>query len=114
MYMNSPVLAGGRLYGLTHRQNGRLFALDPRSGKTLWQGDPRFAENASIVHAGGLLLVLTTEGELHVFAPREDGSLDRLRKHKVAESPVWAHLAVAGGRLLVKDRTAVRVFSIEG
>ncbi len=38
LYMNTPVVAGNLLYGLSIRKRGQFFCLDADTGKTLWQG----------------------------------------------------------------------------
>jgi len=101
-YMSSPVLEGGRLYGLSHRRKGQLFCLDAASGKLLWSSEGRQAENASLVVAGGLLFVLTDAAELLV-AELSDERFAPLATYTVAESPTWAHSAMLEGRVLVKD-----------
>ena len=109
LYMSSPVLAGGRLYGLSHRKKGQLFCIDVATGKTIWLSEGRIGENASLVVAGNAVLALTTEGELIAF---EAGgpAFKVLRRYTVADSPTWAHLAVAGDGILVKDeRSLARV-----
>lgn len=102
MYMSSPALHQGRLYGLSHRNRGQLFALDAATGRTLWVGPPREADNASIVVAGPYLIAGTTNGELIVARPDAAG-LNEIRRYRTAESAVWAHPALAGDRIIVKD-----------
>jgi outer membrane protein assembly factor BamB len=101
MYMNSPVVAGGILYGLTHRNRGQFFALDLSSGKQLWTSPPRQGENAALVAAGGLLIATTTDGELVVM--RQGRAYDLIREYTLADSPIWAHPAFAAGTILIKD-----------
>jgi outer membrane protein assembly factor BamB len=106
LYMSSPVLVDGRLYGFSHRRKGQLFCLDPATGKTIWLSDGRQGDNASLVAAGGAMLALTTEGELLVF---ETGgtSFKVLKRYAVADTPAWAHLAVVDGGVLVKDERSL-------
>ena len=49
--MSSPVLAGARLLGFSHRQKGQVVALDAATGRLLWAGPGRQGESAS--HRGG-------------------------------------------------------------
>jgi outer membrane protein assembly factor BamB len=102
LYMSSPVLVAGRLYGFSHKKKGQFFCLDAATGKTLWLSEGRQGDNASLVAAGGAILALTTEGELIVL---EAGGVafKVLRRYTVAETPTWAHLAVLGDGILVKD-----------
>ncbi len=102
MYMSSPVIGGAALYGLSHRNRGQFFAIDLTSGKTLWTTVGREGENASVMLAGQLLLLSTTNGEL-IVARANPARFEEVRRYTIAESAVWAHPAVAGGAILVKD-----------
>jgi outer membrane protein assembly factor BamB len=106
MYMSSPVLVGGTLYGLTHRNRGQVFALDLASGKTLWTTQGRDGENASLVASKSWLLLSTTNGELVVGRP-DPAAFKEARRYKIADSPVWAHPALAGRQLVIKDADKV-------
>jgi outer membrane protein assembly factor BamB len=101
-YMSSPVIAAGRVCGLSHRKKGQLFCLDAATGKTVWVSDGRQGENASLVAAGSTLLVLTTEGEL-LAVDASAPQFRTLRRWTVAKTPTWAHLAVLPEGVLVKD-----------
>ncbi len=111
MYMSTPVLSGTTLYGMSNKQRGSLFALDVKSGELLWQSEGRLGENASLTDIGPALLVLTDGGELTVQEKSATGLTERA-KYKVADSPVWAALGLAGNRLLVKDKTHLTVFQV--
>ena len=102
MYMNTPVLTRGMLFGLTYRNKGQFFAVDPATGKTLWTTRGREGENAALVAAGDVLLATTTEGELVVMRP-DRAKFDQIKRYTIAESPIWAHPAPAGRGVLVKD-----------
>jgi outer membrane protein assembly factor BamB len=110
MYMSSPVLAGGLLVGLTSKRSGQIFALDPASGKTLWLGDPRQGDNAAFIVAGDRLLVLNVGGDL--LAGRIGAEPFQPEKtYEVAASTTWAHPALLGDRLLIKDKTRLTLWS---
>lgn len=101
-YLSTPVLEGGRVYGLSHRKKGQWFAVDAATGKTLWLSEGRAAENAAVLAGAGALFLLDTEGSLTVAAA--DATAFRpLRKWKVAASATWAHPVVLDGGVLVKD-----------
>ena len=102
MYMSSPVVAGGVLYGLTHKNRGQFFAVDVKTGKMLWTSPPRQAENAGLTVAGTVVIATTTEGALTVF--RQSRTVfESVRTYTVAESPIWAHPGFAAGGILIKD-----------
>jgi outer membrane protein assembly factor BamB len=101
-YMSTPVLEGGRLYGLSHRKKGQWFAVDAATGRTSWLSDGRSAENAAVLAGAGALFLLDTDGSLTVAAA--DATAFRpLRKWKVAASATWAHPVVLDEGVLVKD-----------
>jgi outer membrane protein assembly factor BamB len=102
MYMSSPVIAGGTLFGMSNRNRGHYFAIDPTNGQTLWSTRGREAENAAIVAAGGLLFILQPQAEL-VIARANRTSFDVVRRYTVADSATWAHPVVDGSRVFVKD-----------
>jgi outer membrane protein assembly factor BamB len=102
MYMSSPVLVGNTLYGLSHRNRGQFFAVDLATGRTQWTTAGREGENASVVAAAELLLLSTTNSELLV-ARANPAKFEELKRYRVAESAVWAHPAVFGRTIIVKD-----------
>jgi outer membrane protein assembly factor BamB len=107
MYMNSPVLVGNTLFGLSSLKKGQFFALDADTGKTLWQGPGRMGENAAILNLGGkVLLLLTNEANLIVLPATAKEYLPAAQ-YTVAPSPTWAHPVVMGRRILVKDQNSL-------
>ncbi len=102
MYMSTPVVAGGTLFGLSHRSRGQFFAIDLTSGKVLWTTPGREGENASIMLAGDLLLMSTTNAEL-IVARASTTRFEEVKRYTIAASAVWAHPAIAGRLILVKD-----------
>ena len=110
MYMNSPVVAGDYVYGMSHKKRGQYFCLDARTGATQWLSDGREGDNAAIVAGGAVLLLLNNESGLTI-ARREPKALTVIRKYTVAESPTWAHPVVTGSGLLIKDLNSLSLLS---
>ena len=102
MYMSTPVVANGFLFGLTQRSKGQFFCLDLRSGKTTWVTRGRDGDNAAFVTASGLVMAVTTDGEL-VVARDDPKQFDLVKRYTVADSPVWAHPAVVETGFVIKD-----------
>jgi len=102
MYMSSPVESGGYLFGLTHRNRGQFFCIDARTGKTMWTTKGREGENAALIAAEGLVMAMTTEAELAIFRATAR-QFEILKRYTLADSPVWAHPALVGRGVLVKD-----------
>lgn len=111
LYMNTPVLHGATLYGLSMRKKGQFFALDAATGKTVWQGPGRMGENASLVNVGGTLVALTNDAVLYVLHASA-GSFAPAAQYTVADSQTWAHPVVLGDQLLVKDETTLASLSL--
>ena len=101
-YMSSPVVAGDRVYGLSHKKKGQFYCLDALTGKTIWLSEGRQGDNAALLAGGGALFLLTTESELLV-ANAAGASFSVLKRYSVAASPTWAHPVVLGEGVLVKD-----------
>jgi outer membrane protein assembly factor BamB len=111
MYMNSPVLSGGLLYGMSHKNKGQFFAMDAKSGRTVWTGEGRQAENAAMLASGNIVFALTTNSDLLVMKASAKG-LETLRQYKVSDaSETWAHPVVLGDRVLIKDRETLALWS---
>jgi outer membrane protein assembly factor BamB len=102
MFMSSPVLIGGTIYGLTMRSKGQFVAIDATSGKTLWNTQGRAGENASMLGSRSWLLASTTDGRL-VVARANPQKYEEVRRYQVAESALWAHPAITATSLIVKD-----------
>ena len=110
MYMSSPVLHRGNLYGLTQKNRGQFFCADAATGKTVWVTKGREGENAAVILVGDLLMATTTEGEL-VVAKADTAGFEPIRRYTIAESPVWAHPVPSGNGVLVKDAESLAYFT---
>lgn len=111
--MNSPVLLGNVLVGLSVRQKGQFFALDADTGKTLWQSDGRKGENAAILNLNGKAFLMLTNDASLIVQPVNAKGYAPLAQYTVANSPTWAHPVVFGRRILVKDETNLTSLAIQ-
>jgi outer membrane protein assembly factor BamB len=116
MYLNSPVLVGNTLFGLSPLKKGQFFAIDADTGKTLWQGAGRMGENAAILNLGGkVLLLLTNDANLIMLPADASGSAKGyapIAQYTVASSPTWAHPVLLGRQLLIKDEQTLSSLEI--
>ncbi len=104
--MNSPVMQGNLLFGLSSRKKGQFFCIDADTGKTLWQSPGRMGENAAILNLAGTLLLLTNDANLIVLPANAKGYTP-VAQYTVASSPTWAHPIAASKRIFVKDETTL-------
>ena len=110
MYMSSPVVDGGTLYGFSSKRKGQLFAQDVRTGAVKWTTEGRAGANASLQIAGPHLLALMTEGELLVVRRNPD-KYEEVRRYKVADSQTWAQPVVLADGILIRDAESVKYFA---
>jgi len=102
MFMSSPVVIDGTIYGLSMRSRGQFVAIDAASGKTLWHTQGREGENASILGSRSWLIVSTTDGNL-VVARTNPRKYEEVRRYQVTQSALWAHPAITDNSIIVKD-----------
>lgn len=107
---NTPVLVGEALYGLA--QNGTLFCLNAQDGKTLWTAPLGGRDFGSIVEAGPVLMALTPQQQLTVFAPN-DKEFKKLATYKVASSDTYATPVPADAGLYIKDQDSLTRWSLK-
>jgi outer membrane protein assembly factor BamB len=110
MYMNSPVVSGDYVYGMSHKKKGQYFCLDARTGATQWTSEGREGDNAALVLGGDVLFLLSTEAKLQV-ARRDSKSYQVVRSYTVADSPTWAHPVVTASGILIKDLNSLTLWS---
>jgi outer membrane protein assembly factor BamB len=112
MYMNSPVLVNGLLFGFSHKNKGQLFCLDAATGTLKWSGPPRAGENAALLASPSALLSLTNDGTLLVAKP-SGSALEEIHHYTVAESATWAHPLVLADGVVIKDVKTLARWGVE-
>jgi outer membrane protein assembly factor BamB len=107
-YMSSPVVIDGYLY--LHLRNRRFVCLNAATGEERWTSKP-FGKYWSLIANGDQLLALDQRGELLLIeaSPEEFKLIDR---RQVADDS-WAHLAVSGNEVFVRDLAAMKRFHWE-
>ena len=98
-YMSSPVVIGGHAY--VHLRNQRFACLDLATGKESWITKP-FGRYWSLVARGDRILALDETGDLRLIRATPE-KFDLVGEAKVATEESWAHLAVVGDELYVRD-----------
>ena len=106
MYMSSPVLAAGTLYGHSSRRSGQFVALDAATGDVRWASEGREGDHASVLLAGDDLLLLTSDAELLVAAP-DAAAFEVAHHYTVADGATWAMPVPLPNGLLVRDATSL-------
>jgi outer membrane protein assembly factor BamB len=106
-YMSTPVIKDGNAY--LHLRNQRVTCVDLTSGRSTWTTDEKFGKYWSLVANGNRLLALDERGLLYLLALNPD-RFELLSSRRVADGETWAHLAVAGRDLFVRDLAGLTAY----
>ena len=106
MYMSSPVLVAGTLYGHSSTRSGQFVALDATTGLVRWASEGREGDHASVLMAGDDLLLLTSDAELLVAEP-DAGAFVVAQQYEVADGATWAMPVPLPDGLLIRDATSL-------
>jgi len=98
-YMSTPLVIGDHAY--VHLRNQRFACLDLATGKEAWITTP-FGRYWSLVARGDRILALDETGDLRLIRATPE-KYDLVGAAKVAAEESWAHLAVEGDELYVRD-----------
>lgn len=105
-YMSTPVVIDGRAYA--HLQNRRFACIDLTSGERLWTSQPQ-SEYCSLVAQGDRILALGSDGRLFLLRANP-AEFEVLGEMRVSEAETWAHLAVSGDELVVRELKAISLW----
>ena len=106
-YMSTPVVINGVAY--EHLKSQRMMAIEVETGKELWTASEGFGKYASLVAQGDRILALDQRGLLYLLRanPKQFELLD---KRRLNDAESWAHLAVAGNDLFVRELNALAAY----
>ncbi len=111
-YMSDPVVSGGLLFGMSHKNSGQFVALDAATGKTLWQTRGREGDNTAVLAGGDKLFLLTSDADL-IVAKASGSAFEQIRRYKAANSATYAHPIISGSKILIKDVDTLTLWSAE-
>ncbi|MDX1961686.1 MAG: PQQ-binding-like beta-propeller repeat protein [Pirellulales bacterium] len=105
-YMSTPVVIGDHLY--IHLQNERLGCVNLQTGERTWTSQP-MGKYSSLIAQGDRILCLSANGTLYLVRanPRE---FELLGSVKVGQTDTWAHLAISGDQLFVRELLALTAY----
>lgn len=107
-YMSTPVVLEGHAY--VYLRSKRFCCVHLESGELKWTTSPIGDENWSMVAHGGRLLALSESGELYLIAANTE-KYEVIDVIEVAESETWAHLAVDGDQVLIRELDGLSAFT---
>jgi outer membrane protein assembly factor BamB len=103
-YMSTPVVIDGVAYN--HLKSQRVMAIEVETGRELWTSNESFGKYWSLVASGDRILALDQRGMLFSVRANKE-KLDILDQRKLTDAETWAHLAVAGDQLFVRELNAL-------
>ena len=106
-YMSSPVVIDGFVY--LHLRNQRFACINLETGEETWVTTP-FGKYWSLIAAGDRILALDERGEL-LLIRANPAKFELIDRREVATRPTWAHVAVAGNQVFVRELDAMSVFN---
>ena len=110
-YMTSPIIHEGHAYLQLRSQ--RALCIELATGAEKWTTSESFGKYWSMVSQGDRILALDERGELILFKATPE-KFDVLSRRKVAESDAWAHLAVDGSEIYIRELKALSVWDWSG
>jgi outer membrane protein assembly factor BamB len=105
-YMSTPVIIDG--YAYLHMGNQRFTCIDLKTGTRVWNSDS-FGKYASLVAQGDRILALDERGFLLLIKADPKG-FQLVDQRKVVAEDTWAHLAVCGEEIFVRELRAMSAF----
>ena len=106
-YMSTPVVVDGHAY--LFQKSNRFACIDLTDGEVPWISPPTGEKYSSLVARGNRILALGDSGTLRLIeaTPAEYKVLDEV---EVSDSWTWAHLAVAGQDIAIRDESRLVVY----
>lgn len=105
-YMSTPVVIDGHAY--LHLKNRRFTCIDLRTGERKWTTQP-YGKYWSLVANGDRILALDQRGELLLIRATPE-KFDLMDKREISNDSTWAHLAVCGREVFVRELGAMTAF----
>ena len=106
---STPLLKDGFLYGLSNRS--RLFCINASTGQTAWTDDTALQNFGSIVDAGSVIIVSTSNSNFVVLKP--DGhKYNQVTLIKLKEGSIYAHPVLSDDRIFIKDNESLTLFTL--
>jgi outer membrane protein assembly factor BamB len=106
-YMSSAIVHGSHAYLFLRSNRFGCIALD--DGEAAWISDPTGDEYWSLVAQDERILALSDTGVLRLIRA-DPNAYTVLGEVELVAGPSWAHLAVAGNELVIREEGALRAF----
>ena len=105
-YMSTPLLIDGHAY--LHLRNQRAACIRLSDGEITWISQP-YGRYWSMVSQDRRILALDERGELLLLEANPE-EFEVVDTRKIAEDETWAHLAVVGDLIIIRELNALAVY----
>lgn len=106
-FISTPVTVNGYAYLLLRNQRLICFELD--TGKECWTSMQTFGKYWSMVAHDNEILALDERGILFLIKANSE-KLEIIDERKISEEETWAHLAVCGDELFIRELNAIAAY----
>ena len=106
-YMSGPIIIDGFCY--IHLRKQRMTCIDMKNGDTKWISQKSFGKYMSMVSNGKEILALDEDGTLYLIEPNSQ-KLSIRENREISEEPSWAHLAISGRQIFVRELEAIACY----
>jgi outer membrane protein assembly factor BamB len=107
-YMSSPLLIDG--YAYLHLANQRFTCMDLKTGESKWTTEP-YGMYWSMALRDDKILALDERGHLLLIRANPE-KFELLADREITQSPAWAHVAVSGDEVFVRDLTGITAYRL--
>jgi outer membrane protein assembly factor BamB len=105
-YMSTPVVIDRHAY--LHLQNQRFTCVNLETGERTWTSKP-FGKYCSMIAQGDRILALDQQGTL-LLLKANPKQFELIDQRKISDQETWAHLAISGDELFVREQGGLRKF----
>jgi outer membrane protein assembly factor BamB len=105
-YMSTPVVIDGYVY--LHLQNQRFTCINFSTGAGMWTSQP-YGKYSSLVAQKDRILALDQSGKL-LLIKANPNQFELIDERQISDQETWAHLAVCGEELYVRELNALSTF----
>jgi outer membrane protein assembly factor BamB len=109
-YMSTPVVIAGKVF--MHLRNQRFTCLDLATGVQNWVTDEKFGDYWSMIAQGDRILALDSNGTLRLIKANAQ-KFEVIDTKKLGDAEMWAHLALDGRTLVVRELNALIAYQWE-
>jgi outer membrane protein assembly factor BamB len=110
-HMTTPVVVDGHAYFLG--KDRRAVCMDLKAGKETWRSEKAFSDYWSLVANKGKILALDSKGKLLLLRANPK-QFEVLAERVVSKNETWAHLAVSGEEVVIRDLHGLTMYHWAG